>query len=373
MNVSKILVSGISITAPSNQVKVGDKVQLTATIQPDNAMNKNIIWDSSDTEVATVSEDGRVNCKKTGTVVITATAEDESRITGTITLQITDKAIAVTPSPVPATKKPAETVVPEKSPEIVATAIPTPTVAPGKDSEPVVPPATPTPEQGTEETITTQQPSTTETPADGITETIAPEQTTDPTDDDFSEDLIKSIELETSLSEDDEKDLRVGNKFELFANISPEELEDEELEWTSSNEKVAIVDADGFVECVGAGKVTITVTATDGGGATAKRTFTILKAKSKNNYLSKITFSQGKLTPAFKKTRTSYTLTLSKKMSKVIIKATKADSKAKIKINGKSTNKVVVKLKSGKSKVVTIKVTAENGKTKTYKIKVKRK
>lgn len=95
--------------------------------------------------------------------------------------------------------------------------------------------------------------------------------------------------------------------------------------------------------------------------------------KSKNNYLSKLSISQGKLTPVFKKTRTSYSLTLNKTMSRVTIKATQADKNAVVTIDGKKLSKTTVKLKSGQSKTVTIKVKAENGKTKTYKVKVKRK
>ena len=267
---------------------------------------------------------------------------------------------------------PTSTLVPGKDTD------PEETIVPGKDTEPevtIVPQETTVVgtqnplETDTPEMDETQVPTTTKEPF----ETTVPSQTDIPDEDDFSEELIKSITLETELDKEDEADLRVGDEFELYANIYPEELEDSELDWSSSDESVATIDWDGCVTCVGAGKVTFTATATDGSNVTAKRTFTILKAKSKDNYLSKIAFSQGKLTPAFKKKKTKYTLTLSKKMSKVIIKATKSDSNANIKINGKNTNKVVVKLKSGKSKVIIIKVTAENGKTKSYRIKVKRK
>lgn len=40
LSVSKILVSGIMLSAPSNTAYIGDQVQLTAVVKPDNALNK---------------------------------------------------------------------------------------------------------------------------------------------------------------------------------------------------------------------------------------------------------------------------------------------------------------------------------------------
>ena len=49
---------------------------LTGTIIPHNATNKNIIWSTSDKNVATVDENGKVTAVGKGTAVITATTED---------------------------------------------------------------------------------------------------------------------------------------------------------------------------------------------------------------------------------------------------------------------------------------------------------
>lgn len=187
---------------------------------------------------------------------------------------------------------------------------------------------------------------------------------------DFENDYVKSIVIAFDL---EEEAARVGEHFYVYAEIKPERLEDTEVIWSTSNKKIATVNKNGKVTCVDAGTVTITATATDGSNVSASIKVTVLKAKSKNNYLSKLSISQGKLTPAFKKTRTSYSLTLNKTMSRVTIKATQADKNAVITIDGKKLSKTTVKLKSGQSKTVTIKVKAENGKTKTYKVRVKRK
>ena len=73
------LVTGITLTADSATLTgSGETVQLTATVAPDNAVNKNVIWTSSDPNVATVDANGKVTAVGNGTCTITATTEDGS-------------------------------------------------------------------------------------------------------------------------------------------------------------------------------------------------------------------------------------------------------------------------------------------------------
>lgn len=281
----------------------------------------------------------------------------------------------------PVTEKPGETETPvtEKPTEIPVTGKPKETETPVTETPEV------TKKPVTEKPEITAAPiiEETETPASTTPQTSVPKDTAKPQttfavptmpptgDGDFSEDFITKIELYSDL--DKEEQLRVGDSFNLYADIEPEEFEDTELLWSSNNEKIATVDKKGNVQCVGAGKVTITVMATDGSGKSASMTFEVKKALGSDNNLSSIKVSQGKLTPAFKKTKKSYSLVLSKNMSKAVIKVKKSDSAAKVKINGKTTEKITVNLKRGQTKKVTIRVVAENGKGQTYQIKVKRK
>ena len=61
--------------------------QLTATITPENATNKNIIWSSSHPDVASVAN-GLVTARKNGTTVITAKTEDGG-FTATCSVKVT--------------------------------------------------------------------------------------------------------------------------------------------------------------------------------------------------------------------------------------------------------------------------------------------
>ena len=81
VKVAKITLSGIS-----KKIAAGKKIKLTASIKPSNAVNKKLIWKSSNTKVATVNSKGVVTIKKkTGgkKVTITATATDGSKVKAT--------------------------------------------------------------------------------------------------------------------------------------------------------------------------------------------------------------------------------------------------------------------------------------------------
>lgn len=71
------------------------------------------------------------------------------------------------------------------------------------------------------------------------------------------------------------KDLKVGESFTLKATIAPDSADDKTLTWTSSDDKVATVDASGKVTAVAAGTATITVKA---GDATATCDVTVTAA-----------------------------------------------------------------------------------------------
>src|SRR5690554_3171553 len=76
VNEKVVLVDEISISGSKEGV-VGEEITLTASVLPENATNKEVLWESSDEEVATV-KDGVVTLLKAGTVTITATAGDKS-------------------------------------------------------------------------------------------------------------------------------------------------------------------------------------------------------------------------------------------------------------------------------------------------------
>lgn len=71
---ARIPVSSITLDYTSAVLDEGEKLQLAATVLPDDATDKTVTWTSSDTQVATV-ENGLVTALKAGRTVITATAD----------------------------------------------------------------------------------------------------------------------------------------------------------------------------------------------------------------------------------------------------------------------------------------------------------
>ncbi len=69
-------VTGISLDLSDTNISMGESLQLTATVIPEDALNKTVHWTSSDTAVATVDENGLVTAVALGTAVITATTDD---------------------------------------------------------------------------------------------------------------------------------------------------------------------------------------------------------------------------------------------------------------------------------------------------------
>jgi uncharacterized protein YjdB len=71
-----IHVDGVSLSPKTLSLAVGTAGALTATVTPPEADNKAVTWASSNENVATVDENGKVSALAEGTAVITVTAED---------------------------------------------------------------------------------------------------------------------------------------------------------------------------------------------------------------------------------------------------------------------------------------------------------
>lgn len=71
-----VAASGVELTTKTLTVPKGDKRMLTANVLPTDAENKELIWESSNTNVAKVSETGQVTGRTKGTAKITVTTKD---------------------------------------------------------------------------------------------------------------------------------------------------------------------------------------------------------------------------------------------------------------------------------------------------------
>ena len=85
-------VTRINLNNSSITMQALDTFQLTTTVTPSNAYNKEIVWSSSDENVATVDETGLVTALKKGTAKITAAAQDGSGKTASCTVTVSNSA-----------------------------------------------------------------------------------------------------------------------------------------------------------------------------------------------------------------------------------------------------------------------------------------
>ncbi|MBO4540945.1 MAG: Ig domain-containing protein, partial [Bacilli bacterium] len=90
-----IEVTGVTLNAATLEIGVGKTAQLTATITPENAANKNLSWTSANPSVATVSAEGVVTGVALGTTLVTVTTEDGNR-TASCAITVKENTIAVT-------------------------------------------------------------------------------------------------------------------------------------------------------------------------------------------------------------------------------------------------------------------------------------
>ena len=82
------LVEGITLSPNSLSLLAGTADIITATVLPEDALNKSLSWSSSDTSIATVDSQWNVTALSAGTCTITASATDGSGVTATCQCQV---------------------------------------------------------------------------------------------------------------------------------------------------------------------------------------------------------------------------------------------------------------------------------------------
>ncbi|MEG2060327.1 MAG: Ig domain-containing protein [Alistipes sp.] len=73
-----IRVASVELSKTTLALFVGKSEVLTATVKPDDATNKIVVWTSSNPAIATVAENGSVSAVGEGSATITATADEKS-------------------------------------------------------------------------------------------------------------------------------------------------------------------------------------------------------------------------------------------------------------------------------------------------------
>ena len=85
-------VTSVSLNMDSLSMEALETFQLTANVRPNDAVNKNVIWRSSNENVVSVTQNGFVTAKSKGNASITATAQDGSEATGKCDITVNNTA-----------------------------------------------------------------------------------------------------------------------------------------------------------------------------------------------------------------------------------------------------------------------------------------
>ena len=245
-----IPVSGITVDKETLSIVEGEDATLTATVAPEDASDKTFAWSTSDEKVATVDENGKVTAVAAGTATITATTTDGGK---TAKCEVTVEAKVIPVEGVTVDKETLEMVEGDEA-----------TLA-----------ATVAPEEATDKSVawSTSDEAVATVDAEGKVTAVAPGTATITVTTTDGEKTAKCevtvsakvIPVESVALDKETLEMVEGDEATLAATVAPEEATDKTVKWTSSDETVATVDAEGKVTAVKAGTATITATTNDGG------------------------------------------------------------------------------------------------------------
>ena len=259
---AEVKVTGIKLDKSSITIGVGEEITLTPTIEPDDATDKTVTWQSNDASVAAVDETGKVTGKAAGSATIIATTKDGG-FKATCSVKVTDAGVSVTGVSLNESEivmevgdgaKLWETVTPSTAANKKVTwSSDKPEVADVDDNGNVEAKAV----GEAVITVTTQDGGFTATCKVTVVGKVIP---------------VTSVSLDkTTLT------LTEGGSATLTATVKPDDASNKQVTWESDKVAVATVDENGKVTAVKAGTAVITVTTKDG-GKTAKCTVTVKAA-----------------------------------------------------------------------------------------------
>lgn len=235
----KVSVSGLP-DAP--EYYIGETFELTATIAPDNVDNSDIVWSSSNDEVATVSESGSVKLISEGEVEIIATASNG--VSGKVAISVKEKCVEA----VAITEDELKVILGEKY--TINTII--------------------TPDDATYPELKweVEDPSIVSVSDEGVLTALSCGETviTATSKNNFSDSiLVKVDEIKAeSLKIEGAKKVKVGDSTVLSVAFTPSNVTNQNIEWSVSDPEIASIDADGVLTALKKGTVTVVATSVYG-------------------------------------------------------------------------------------------------------------
>ena len=271
---SSVLVQKVSLNYSNLNLKVGNSsTALKVSVSPTTATNKNITWSSSNTKVATVNSNGKIEAHSKGTTTITVTAKDGSGKKATCKVTVTSPVTSITLS------KTSATLIKGNTLKLTATAYP---------------------KTANNKRITwgSYNPSVASVDSNGkVTAKKAGTATIQATASDrngakatckitVKDQKVTWIKLSTYYV-----NLKTGQTKYVSATAYPTTAGNRAVSWSSSNSRVAKVNSNGKITAKGPGTAFITARAKDGGGTKSTITVKVKQPVTKvslNHYYKEI-------------------------------------------------------------------------------------
>lgn len=248
--VNGISVTGVKLDKTTAQMKPGETLKLTATVEPETATNKSVTWESSTPGVATVDQNGKVKAVANGEATITVTTKDGGK-TAECKVTVSDAAEEVKVTTITINGSANMTVNGEQT----LTATVKPDTATNKKvvwSSSDITTAT-VDENGKVTALKEGKVTITATAADGSG-----------TKKEFEINISKAVVPVESVSVTGQLELTVNEGSQLSASINPSDATNKNVTWKSDNDAIATVTSEGYVVAKSAGETTVTVTTVDG-------------------------------------------------------------------------------------------------------------
>jgi len=256
--IRQVQVDSIVLNKSTLELEVGKEERLHATLAPDNASDKRILWKSDDERVATVDANGLVRAISTGKAVIRAVSADGSKMaTCTLTVVVPVSGVRLEGC--------------ETSP-----------VAPGQTRQLS---ATVEPDGATNEGVlwSTSNPEVATVDEDGLVtagDTVGTAIVTATTEDgDKTATCVVTVAIPVTgvtVSGCLTTTLTPGHTRQLGATVAPDNATNRNVSWTSSNTSVATVNNSGLVTAGNTGGAAIITATTQDGEQTATCNVTVV-------------------------------------------------------------------------------------------------
>ncbi len=259
VTVEQTFASSISLDKTSISLKATESETLKATILPATTTNQAVTWKSDNEAIATVDANGVVTAHEVGVATITATTTDGTNLSASCTVNVIHtQASSITLNMTEVSLKALETA--ELSVEILPATTTNKVVTWKSDNEAIAK----VDANGVVTAIAVGETTITATTTDGSNLSAYCKVTVIPT-------LASSITLDKT-----EVSFKANETVTLTPTILPATTTNTVVVWTTTDEKVAIVDAEGVVTAIGVGEATITATTTDGSNLSASCAVTVL-------------------------------------------------------------------------------------------------